>query len=439
MTRREPGPLPHARAGSATDGKSVPATRLRVPDYRALFEFAPDGYLVTDQASVILDANRAASLLLNLSVASLTGSAFEEFTDEHDRPVFHRELARLAAANRPEEWMLRLLPRNGPAFRAAVTVGPIRDADNQITGLGWIVRDVSDRARLEDELRRAHEELEERIRERTRALATANASLRTEVHERKRAEDQLLAFAAKLSRSNRELEDFTSVAAHDLQEPLRKILVFGDRLRTAWDTGDRANGTDYLDRVQDAARRMQSLITDLFAFARVTTSGQPLAQVNLNETASEVLTDLEVAIEQSGGQVHVQQLPTIEADPRQMRQLLQNLIGNALKFHWPGEPPVVEVWAEPATGAPDASAELVTIHVRDHGIGFDPRHLPRLFTLFHRLHSRREYPGTGVGLAICRKIAVAHGGEITATSAPGSGAAFSVTLPVEQPRRRMDA
>jgi PAS domain S-box-containing protein len=393
---------------------------------------------VTDQAGAILDANRAASLLLNLSVSSLTGAALEDFTDENDRPVFHRELARLAAAVRPEEWMLRLLPRNGPPFRAALTVAPIRDAESRTTGLGWIVRDVSDRARLEDELRRAREELEERIRERTRALATANASLRTEVSERKRVEDQLLAFAAKLSRSNRELEDFTSVAAHDLQEPLRKILVFGDRLRSAWEKDDRANGTDYLDRVQDAARRMQSLITDLFAFARVTTSGQPLAQVDLNETAREVLADLEVAIEQSGGQVQLQTLPTIEADPRQMRQLLQNLIGNALKFHWPGEPPLVEVWADSAPGAEGEAPAAVTINVRDHGIGFDPRHLPRLFTLFHRLHSRREYPGTGVGLAICRKIVVAHGGEITATSAPGSGAAFSVTLPVEQPRRRMD-
>ena len=133
MTRREPGPLPHARAGSATDGKSVPAARLRVPDYRALFAFAPDGYRVTDQASIILEANRAASLLLNLSVASLTGSAFEEFTDEHDRPVFHRELARLPAATRPAEWMLRPLPRNGPAFPAAVTRRPARHADHHST------------------------------------------------------------------------------------------------------------------------------------------------------------------------------------------------------------------------------------------------------------------------------------------------------------------
>ncbi len=256
-----------------------------------------------------------------------------------------------------------------------------------------------------------------------------------DITERKRAEQELRAFAAKLERSNRELEDFASIAAHDLQEPLRKIQAFGDRLKaTAPGTGDQAQ--DYLDRMQDAARRMQALITDLLSFARVNTSGQPFTPVNLTRIAREVLSDLEYLLEQSGGRIDLAELPVIEADPLQMRQLLQNLVTNALKFHRPGEVPIVKisgrVLAAPNGRGDTPSVERCQIVVEDNGIGFDEKYLGRIFTIFQRLHGRGEYRGTGVGLAICRKIAQGHGGDITASSTPGRGATFTVTLPVRQ-------
>lgn len=261
-----------------------------------------------------------------------------------------------------------------------------------------------------------------------------------DITERKRAEEKLKAFSLKLERSNRELQDFASVASHDLQEPLRKIQAFGDRLKIK--CGDRLSdeGRDYLERMQSAARRMQALINDLLVFSRVESKAQPCVPINLAEVAREVISDLEVHIEQTGGRVEVGALPTLEADPLQMRQLLQNLIGNALKFRRAGEPPVVRVHGvvlperrqRSLPSAGDSSAgQLCQILVTDNGIGFDEKYLDRIFTVFQRLHGRDVYEGTGIGLAVCRKIAVRHGGDITARSAPGQGATFIVTLPLK--------
>jgi signal transduction histidine kinase len=237
----------------------------------------------------------------------------------------------------------------------------------------------------------------------------------------------------ELARSNRELEAFAAVASHDLQEPLRKIIAFGDRL--AGQCGDAlgARERDYLERMQNAAARMQSLIDDLLAYSRVTTRAQPFVPVPLGEVAREVLSDLELRIERTGARVEVGELPTLDADPVQMRQLLQNLLSNALKFHRPDAPPRIRIDArllDPQAAAPPHCE----IRVADDGIGFDEQYLSRLFKPFQRLHGQGAYEGTGIGLAICHKIAERHGGRITAESAPGRGACFVVTLPARQPR-----
>ncbi|HEU4389604.1 MAG TPA: ATP-binding protein, partial [Blastocatellia bacterium] len=253
--------------------------------------------------------------------------------------------------------------------------------------------------------------------------------------ERNKALRELRAFAEKLERSNRELQDFAYIASHDLQEPLRKVMAFGDRLKAKCGQAVTSEGLDYLERMRNAAARMQVLINDLLAFSRVTTKARPFVAVNLNEVARDVLSDLEVRIEQVGGSVEVDELPTIEADSMQMRQLLQNLIGNALKFHRKGVPPLVRVRAIfPSQGHNGNSAAVCQLVVEDNGIGFDERYLDRIFTVFQRLHGRGEYEGTGIGLAICRKIAERHGGSITATSQPDLGTSFMVALPLRQPK-----
>jgi PAS domain S-box-containing protein len=265
-------------------------------------------------------------------------------------------------------------------------------------------------------------------------VAVAIERRRAEVALR-RSEAELKKFAAKLESSNRELQDFASVASHDLQEPLRKIQAFGDRLKTKYGAALGDGGRDYLERMQNAAGRMQTLINDLLTFSRVTTKAQPFVAVDLAEVAAGVVSDLEARVERSGGRVEMGEMMTLEADPLQMRQLLQNLIGNALKFHRPGEPPLVKVWCERAAsggGQGHAGGGLCRVLVADNGIGFDEKYLDRIFTVFQRLHGRHAYEGTGVGLAVCRRIAERHGGSITATSEPGRGSTFVVTLPTSQ-------
>ncbi len=256
----------------------------------------------------------------------------------------------------------------------------------------------------------------------------------------RKSEEKLRQFMAQLERSNRELQDFAYVASHDLQEPLRKIVVFGERLKEKTCETLEAESRDYLERMQKAAARMQNLINELLTFSRVTTKAKPFEPVDLAEVARDVLSDLEGRIELVKGRVEAGTLPVIEAEALQMRQLLQNLIGNALKFRRPEAPPVVKVAAQIISGprpqaGPDAPEEkLCRLTVSDNGIGFDEKYLDRIFNVFQRLHSRNEYEGTGMGLAIARKIAVFHHGDITARSKPGSGATFIVTLPVTHPK-----
>jgi PAS domain S-box-containing protein len=262
-----------------------------------------------------------------------------------------------------------------------------------------------------------------------------------DITERKLVEETLKIYAAKLERSNRELQDFAQVASHDLQEPLRKILAFGDRLKKRAGESLDEQSQDYLQRMFNAANRMQTLITDLMAFARIETKAQPFVPVDLGVIAGEVSADLETRIEQTGGRVEIGALPTLDADPMQMRQLLQNLIGNSLKYHREGVPPIVRVYSQ----KPDepgqesiAGGVLATpfcqILVVDNGIGFDEKYLDRIFTVFQRLHVKGEYEGTGVGLAICRKIVERHSGTITARSSPEEGSTFVVTIPITQPK-----
>lgn len=273
-----------------------------------------------------------------------------------------------------------------------------------------------------------------------------------DITERKLAEEALSEKAVELARSNAELEQFAFVASHDLQEPLRKIQAFGDRLKVKCDEAGLEAGRDYLERMQNAALRMRRLIDDLLTFSRVISRTEPFAPVNLTTVVKEVLGDLEVGIERSGATIETGELPTIEADAMQVRQLLQNLIGNALKFQPPGGKPLVRIQGKIVTPAgpgntasfarlPDGAApeeQYCELIVQDNGIGFEEKYLDRIFAVFQRLHGRQEFEGTGIGLAVCRRIVDRHGGKITAQSKPGEGATFIVHLPVRQskpPRR----
>jgi PAS domain S-box-containing protein len=251
-----------------------------------------------------------------------------------------------------------------------------------------------------------------------------------DITKRKRIEEAVAKRSAELAQSNAELEQFAFVASHDLQEPLRKIQAFGDRLKTKVEGALAPDARDYLERMQSASARMRTLINDLLAFSRVIRRTEPFVPVDLGQVAKGVLGDLEVRIEKSGARIELGPMPVVEADATQMHQLLLNLIGNGLKFQPRDAKPVVKVSSRNYTTL--SGQELCEITVADNGIGFEEKYLEKMFAVFQRLHGRNEYEGTGVGLAVCRRITDRHHGTITAKGELGKGATFIVTLPVHQ-------
>jgi PAS domain S-box-containing protein len=238
---------------------------------------------------------------------------------------------------------------------------------------------------------------------------------------RKQAARALEAKAEELARSNYELEQFAYVASHDLQEPLRMVSnytqLLGQRYRDKLD-GD---ANEFIDFAVEGAKRMQELIHDLLQYARVGTRGKEFRLTSLNKIASEAAANLSSAIDEARADVDIEPLPSVLCDATQLTQVFQNLIGNAVKFRRPDVPPVVRVKAARTDSG-------WTVSVADNGIGIEPKYFERIFQMFQRLHGRGDYPGTGIGLALCKKIVERHGGRMLVTSEPGKGAVFSFTL-----------
>ena len=349
-----------------------------------------------------------------------------------------------------ENWARRVHPDDLPAaeenIQRAIAGGPPYDVEFRVTqpdgtqrwiqgkgavdydeqGQPWrmigVNIDITERKEAELQLGALNATLEAQVIQRTEALNQANL---------------------ELQRSNNELQEFAYVASHDLQEPLRKIQAFGNLLQEEY--GDVVGeGKMYIERMRSAAARMRVLIDDLLAFSRVTTKAQPFVAVDLNAVAQQVIDDLDPRLESTHGTIELGELPTIKADPQQMYQMLQNLLSNAVKFHKPDRSPLVKVSCEllPASADPDAEGAQSGAHcilsIEDNGIGFDEKYTDRIFTVFQRLHGKEKYEGTGIGLAVVRKIVERHGGMIVAYSSPGEGATFLVTLPIHYGKKEIE-
>jgi signal transduction histidine kinase len=268
-------------------------------------------------------------------------------------------------------------------------------------------------------VKRALEEVEEKRRRRQ-----AEEDLRRAYAEQK-------IYTRMLEQSNRELEDFVHVASHDLQEPVRKIQTFAGRLHAGYNDLLDAKGRDWLERMVGSTRRMRDLIQDFLKYSCITSVPEPFKAIDLRGPVEEAVTDLEVLIEETEARIDLGELPTIEANAVQMRRLFQNLIGNSIKYRGEDKP-VVRVYSKESP-----CAGFYEIRVEDNGSGFDQCYLDKIFKPFQRLHGRNSpHEGTGMGLAICRRIVERHEGSITASSEPGKGAVFVVSLPEKQSKLR---
>ncbi|MBI3604091.1 MAG: hypothetical protein HY205_06540 [Nitrospirae bacterium] len=279
-----------------------------------------------------------------------------------------------------------------------------------VVGLSIVIR----------KLRHVSVELEQKVEERTAELSQATTALETQYRELQQTEQQLAQRAEELGRSNAELEQFAYVASHDLQEPLRMVASFTQLLGKRYKGRLDADADEFIGYAVDGATRMQQLINDLLAYSRVGTRGKEFAPTSGEAVLDRALQNLKLAIEDSGAVVTHDPLPTVLGDEGQLVQLFQNLIGNAVKFRGT-ETPRVHVSAESRDGD-------VVFSVRDNGIGIDPQFTDRIFLIFERLHQQEQYPGTGIGLAICQKIVQRHGGRIEVESQPGKGTTFRFTV-----------
>ncbi len=231
---------------------------------------------------------------------------------------------------------------------------------------------------------------------------------------------------ADLERINSSLNDFVSIASHDLKEPLRKIITFGDVLRIT-NKGNNAKGDGYIDKIQSATLRMQALLDDLLVYSKVTNDINPSEYIDLNKIFQEILIDLETRISETGGTVNIKDIPGFMADPVQMHHLFLNLVGNALKYHREGVPPVVNIYSQ------SSNENHLQIIVEDNGIGFEEKYRKKIFQPFEKLHGKDQYEGTGIGLTICQKIIDHHNGTIAVTSSLNEGSKFILTFPQPSP------
>ncbi len=363
----------------------------------SIIENVPDMIFLKDARELrFVEFNRAGEDLLGFARGDLIGKNDHDFFPPDEAVAFIEKDREVLRSGAKHDIPAEPIHTRALGLRWLHTKKiPVRGEDGEPLYLLGISEDITDRRNAEEARRRAEEEL------------------------RRSADD--------LARSNAELEQFAYVASHDLQEPLRKIQAFSDLLLTTSGEALTSEGKDYLNRILGAANRMRTLVQDLLVLSRVTSKARPFVPVDLAVVAKETLADLEVPISETSAEIVIGELPVAMADPVQMRQLFLNLIGNALKFRAEGQSPRIDVTAT-------VTADRLVLAFADHGIGFEDRYVDRIFKPFQRLNPAGRYPGTGIGLAICRKIVERHGGVLSARSAPGKGATFTVDLPLSPSR-----
>ncbi|MDQ2658656.1 MAG: PAS domain S-box protein [Bacteroidota bacterium] len=359
--------------------------------------------ILLDVKGLILNWNKGAEKIKGYSAQEIIGKHFSIFYSEEDRrngvadKVLHEAAVHGKALH--EGWRLR---KDGSTFWGSVVMTALHNESGGLIGFTKVTRDLTEKKVAEDRLRSTSLILEEKNRE--------------------------------LERINEELSSFAYVSSHDLQEPLRKIQTFSDRILDIEYNNLSEKGKDYFRRMQGGAARMQKLIRDILAYSRTTTSEKKLEKTDLTELLAQAKIELEVSIIEKKAVIESDRLPTLNIIPFQMQQLFTNLLNNALKFSKPDEPPHIKITCEAVDGRKVNTGQLAPkeyyhIAIKDNGIGFEPQYNKKIFEVFQRLHGRSDYGGTGIGLAICKKIVENHNGIISAEGLLGEGATFHIYLP----------
>jgi len=370
--------------------KSTFLSQASSETFQLLLEGAPDGIVLCDSRGIIQFANDQIEKIVSYTSKELIGTSIDNLVPSNIRPNHQsmRDDYNSSPRKRPMGFGLNLNAerKDGTLLPVEISLSPIT-INNEKCVLA-IIRDVSE------------------LRQLTRILK-ANIE--------------------ELQRSNAELEQFAYVASHDLQEPLRMVSGYTQLLLKRYGDKLGEEGKEFIDFAVDGAKRMQNLINDLLSFSKVHTNKQIKSEVDLNVSLQQALKNLEATITDTGAKINRPNMPVIAADPVHMVQLFQNLIGNAIKFSKPGVTPEIDIKVSGVTNLTHGACE---ISVSDNGIGIKKEYLDKIFAIFQRLHSRDEYPGTGIGLAICKKIAENHNGKIWVESQEGHGSVFHVVLAI---------
>ena len=354
--------------------------------FKSLLQAAPDGVMVCDSRGVITIASDQCEALFGYPLTELVGQPIELLVPDalKAKHIGLRQRYQEMPLRRPMGSGLELHGRRKDGSQVPVEIslsGCVVDGEACVIA---VVRDVSDRRRLESDLTRLIEELK---------------------------------------RSNAELEQFAYIASHDLQEPLRVVSGYTQLLKRRYVAQLDAEANEYIDYAVDGVKRMQTLIHDLLAFARLSTRGRGFQPTDLNFLLRQVLANLAAQVDEAGATMTVGELPNLRVDASQVVQVFQNLLSNALKFRRPAVPLVITLTA-------NRDGDYWRFTVSDNGIGIDAQYSGRIFEVFQRLHSRDQYPGNGIGLAICKKVVERHQGRIWFESTLGEGTSFHFTLPI---------
>ncbi len=381
-------------------------------DLRRTFDESPVGAAIVGLDYRFELVNDALCRITGYSKEELTSLTFMDITHPDDLSLDSATTERLQGGETERYQMeKRYIRKDGSTVWVNLHARLVRDGEGKSLYYLPLIEDITERKEAEEALKKARDELEQRVIERTAELARAN--------------DVLKNYAARLELTNQELQEFVFVASHDLQEPLRKIQTFGSIISGKYRDALDEEGKDHLTRMIESGKRMQALILDLLKYSRLTMKPAPLVQIDLRIPAEEAVNDLSIVILEACGSVEISEMPAAEVDPLQIQVLFQHLISNAFKYR--GEQkPVIKIYGN------DCLNGTCRIYVEDNGIGFDERYLDRIFRPFQRLHGRSAYDGTGMGLAICRKIVHLHSGSITARSSSGKGSTFVITLPLRR-------